>query len=82
MIDLDTAIGRIAQLDTEQHEALVRELDEAIAACGAGWADDEMQTVISVASAARILLRKRQAAAAQDRAMAIVRQLVAMETAE
>jgi hypothetical protein len=83
VIDLNKAIDRLHQLDDQHLEDLVRRLDETLADCRSGPIDEDTQTTISVAGAARILLRNRRAAARHNRANAIVRTLIsATETTE
>jgi hypothetical protein len=83
VIDLDAAIDRITQLDDERLEDLVRQLDAALPDLRTGSVDDDAQNVISVAGAARILLRQRRAAARRTRANDIVRDLISTtETVE
>jgi hypothetical protein len=62
VIDLNKAIDRLHQLDDQHLEDLVRRLDETLADCRSGPIDEDTQTTISVAGAARILLRNRRAA--------------------
>jgi hypothetical protein len=79
VIDLDVAISRITQLDDEHLEDLVRQLDSTLPDLRTGPADDDTESIVSVAGAARILLRQRRAAAGRNRAKTIVRQLISTE---
>lgn len=76
MIDINEAIDRLHQLDDEHLEDLVRQLDETLAGCRTGPIDEDTQNTISVAGAARILLRQRRAVARATRANNIVRDLI------
>lgn len=83
VIDLDAAISRITQLDDEHLEALVAQLDSALPDLCTGPADDDTESIVSVAGADRILLRQRRAVVGRNRAKTIVRQLISTtETAQ
>lgn len=75
VIDLDAAVDRMHQLDDERLAAFVHDLDEALANHPDGLFDDDVQTAISVAGAARILLRQRRASASRTRLTNIVHAL-------
>ncbi|MFF7158129.1 hypothetical protein [Streptomyces sp. NPDC008139] len=78
--DFDAAISRLHQLDDEHLERFSQQLDEAIKGRGRGPLDDDMDTVVCVAGAARILLRNRRAAHACARANAIIHNLLSATT--
>jgi hypothetical protein len=76
MYDLDEAISRLHQLDDEALEGLVCQLDEALTGCRTGPVDTDTQNTITVAGAARILLRQRRTRAKCARANTIVHDLI------
>lgn len=83
MIDFDAAFDRIHRYDAEALANFVQQGDEAITGCRTGPIDDDMQNIVALVGAARILLRQRRAAAARDHAKTIVSNLIsATETPE
>ncbi|MEU6244832.1 hypothetical protein [Streptomyces sp. NPDC047024] len=81
-LDLNAVLSRIADLDDQQLQDLVRDLDTALAEYRGCPPNDDGMDLISVAAGARITLRRRQAAAAQRRATDRVRHLISTETTE
>ncbi|MFI2202652.1 hypothetical protein ACH47Z_18105 [Streptomyces sp. NPDC020192] len=81
-VDLDAAFARIPDLDDGQLRDLVDDLDTALRGCRGGLLDDTDRDLISVAAAARIALRRREASAGRRRAADRVRQLTSTETTE
>jgi hypothetical protein len=75
-LELNAAIRRLHQLDDEDLGAFSQQLDEAIKGRGRGPLDEDMDTAVSLAGAARILLRRRRATDACTRANAIIHNLL------
>lgn len=80
--DLEAVLARIPSLDDEQMRDLVHDLDSALNGCRGGLLDDTEMDLIAVAAAARIALRRRQAAAGRRRAAHRVHQLTSTESTE
>jgi hypothetical protein len=79
---LGAILARIAGLDDEQLQALVKDLDSALHDCLGGPLDDTDMDLITVAAAARITLRRRKSVAGRRRAAQRVHQLISPENVQ
>lgn len=78
-LDLGAILARIADLDDEQLQALVKDLDSALPDCLGGPLDGTDMDLIAVAAAARITLRRRKSAAGRRRAAQHIHHLMSTE---